>query len=233
MVDYILSLSPGLLVLSIIILFIGLVSQIALYAKAGKPGLSALVPVWNVVVFVELVGRPKWHTIWIMLPGAIIAGTFIYYFPLIDGLFPVFETTEDGGVWIAGSTSWNQLTVPLVICGAALVPMLVFIARIFTEICDSFGKHTMRDKILCILLNGVYILFVIGISDAEYEGPWYAKKHNLPYTMPDLKGKKKKKKSAAPKKDKPSSKPSSSKKGQKKEQSEVLAAIAEKYKKKK
>jgi hypothetical protein len=43
---------------------IGLVAVIAalaqyrLYEKAGQPGIAALVPVWNIIVFLRIVGRP-------------------------------------------------------------------------------------------------------------------------------------------------------------------------------
>jgi signal peptidase I len=33
-------------------------AQWRLYEKAGQPGISALVPVWNIVVFLKIVGRP-------------------------------------------------------------------------------------------------------------------------------------------------------------------------------
>lgn len=193
MVEYILSLSPGLLILSIIILFIGLVSQMALYAKAGKPSYAALVPVWNVMVFIEIVGRPKWHSIWIMGPGAIFVAVFAFFFTEIDGLFPVEVVNELGEYnWIPGPTTWDHMTIPLIISIAALIPMVVFIGVIFTEICDSFGKHKLSDKIYCIVFNGAYLLFVIGISQVEYEGPWWARKRGLPYYMPDFKHKGKK-----------------------------------------
>ncbi|MBK9191358.1 MAG: hypothetical protein IPM77_07495 [Crocinitomicaceae bacterium] len=61
MLDYILHLSPGILIALVIVIFIGLVSQAALYAKAGEPWIAALVPVWNVIIFVDVVGRPKWQ----------------------------------------------------------------------------------------------------------------------------------------------------------------------------
>ena len=191
MVDWILSLSPGLLILSIIILFIGLVSQVALYAKAGQPWLSACVPVWNVIVFIKLVGRPVKHSLWIMGPGAIFLIVFCVFYKEINGLFPTPPGPDDDGIWGPATSTFEHMMIPLAICVVALIPMAIFIAKVFTEICDSFGKHTRRDKILCITFNGVYILFVIGISDAIYEGPWYAKKNGLPFVMPEIKGAKK------------------------------------------
>ena len=233
---YISHLTPGLLILGIILLFIGFVSQIALYAKAGKPGLSALVPIWNVIVFLEIVGRPKKHALWIIIPGTICLATFIVFFEKFDAIFPEWVKTEDYEGFGAWNFNMDDLLLPLAIIGVALIPMSIFIGKIFTEICDSFGKHKKSDKIYAIIFNAAYMLFNIAISQAVYEGPWYAKKHGIPYEMPDLKATGKKKKTSSPKsqstKKKASASKSSGKKG-KKEQSEVLAAIAEKYKKKK
>ena len=40
---------------------IGLIAQWKLYEKAGQPGLAALVPGWNFIVFLKIVGRPASH----------------------------------------------------------------------------------------------------------------------------------------------------------------------------
>jgi hypothetical protein len=37
---------------------IAVLAQYRLYEKAGQPGIAALVPIWNVVVFLRIVGRP-------------------------------------------------------------------------------------------------------------------------------------------------------------------------------
>jgi len=49
--------------------FIAIIATLAqwrLYEKAGQPGIAALIPVWNVVVFLRIVGRPASHA-WLML----------------------------------------------------------------------------------------------------------------------------------------------------------------------
>jgi len=182
MLDYILHLSPGILIALAIIIFIGVVSQAALYAKAGEPWVAALVPVWNVIIFVDLVGRPKWQSLIIIIPGTVIATVLVLYWPEINGLFPVFHPVTFAES--PGTTSFSDLTVPFTIIGICMIPELVFGAIIFTEICDSFGKHKFSDKVLALVFNGAYILFVIGLSPAEYEAPWYKKKRGIPYEMP-------------------------------------------------
>lgn len=49
---------------SMLVAVLMLVSMWKLYAKAGKPGWAAIVPVYNVIVMLEIVGRPLW---WIFL----------------------------------------------------------------------------------------------------------------------------------------------------------------------
>ncbi len=43
---------------------IAIISMWKLYEKAGKPGWAAIVPVYNVIIMLEIVGRPLW---WIFL----------------------------------------------------------------------------------------------------------------------------------------------------------------------
>lgn len=39
-----------------------------LFVKAGKPGWAALVPIYNVVVLLEIVGRPLWWVVLMLIP---------------------------------------------------------------------------------------------------------------------------------------------------------------------
>jgi len=39
-----------------------------LFAKAGKPGWAALVPIYNMVVFLQIVGKPVWWVVLMFIP---------------------------------------------------------------------------------------------------------------------------------------------------------------------
>lgn len=39
-----------------------------MYAKAGKPGWSAIVPIYNLVVLLNIVGRPVWYLLLFIIP---------------------------------------------------------------------------------------------------------------------------------------------------------------------
>lgn len=115
---------PAILVLFCILIFIAVIAQWMLYNKAGQPGYACLIPVWNVIVFLKIVGRPASH---------------IFFF-----LIPLYN--------------------------------IYFVIKIYIELCDSFGKHTVTDYVLCIIFNGFYV-FNLGLSaSVEYEGPAYTKK---------------------------------------------------------
>lgn len=101
---------------------LSLVAQWRLYEKAGQPGVASIVPIWNIIVFLRIVGRPASH-LWLFL-------------------IPVYG-------------------------------QFYMIPKVWIEICQSFGKRTMLDYVLVILLNVLYI-FNLGMSyDTKYTGPVY------------------------------------------------------------
>ena len=108
----------------IFIAIISVVAQWRLYEKAGQPGIAAIVPIWNFIVFLQIVGRPASH--------------------LFLALIPIFG-------------------------------QLYFIPKVWIEVCQSFGKRSMMDYVMVILLNGLYILN-LGLSyETEYKGPVYGR----------------------------------------------------------
>ncbi|TXC78396.1 DUF5684 domain-containing protein [Luteibaculum oceani] len=55
---------------------------------------------------------------------------------------------------------------------------IFFTAKVFIEVCQSFGKRSIIDYVLVILLNGFYILN-LGLSyDETYKGPVYKENEN-------------------------------------------------------
>ena len=106
----------------IFLAIIGIVGQWRLYEKAGQPGIAAIVPFWDVIVFLKIVGRPASHAWFFLVP------------------------------------IWGQL---------------YFMPKVWIEICRAFGKNSLLDHVLVIVLNGLYILN-LGLSyEAKYRGPVY------------------------------------------------------------
>jgi hypothetical protein len=52
--------------LAITILLVAAVWKI--FAKAGKPGWAAIIPIYNVVVFLQVVNRPVWWIVLLLIP---------------------------------------------------------------------------------------------------------------------------------------------------------------------
>ena len=55
-----------------IILALAIVSIIAqwkIYEKAGKPGWTVLIPFYNIIVLLEIVGKPIWWIFLFLIPG--------------------------------------------------------------------------------------------------------------------------------------------------------------------
>lgn len=58
-------------VIALIYLVIGIVTIVSmwkLYSKAHKPGWAALVPIYNVIVMLEIIGRPLWWVALLFVP---------------------------------------------------------------------------------------------------------------------------------------------------------------------
>jgi hypothetical protein len=39
-----------------------------IFEKAGKPGWAALIPIYNIIVFLDIIGRPVWWIILLFIP---------------------------------------------------------------------------------------------------------------------------------------------------------------------
>jgi len=58
--------SLGLVYLALIVLMI--IAWWKIFTKAGKPGWAAIVPIYNIIVLCEIVGRPAWWVILFLIP---------------------------------------------------------------------------------------------------------------------------------------------------------------------
>jgi hypothetical protein len=63
--------------LALIVLLI--VSQWKIYSKANKPGWACLIPIYNIIVLLEIVGKPLW---WL----------FLFLIPIVNIVFVIWMT---------------------------------------------------------------------------------------------------------------------------------------------
>lgn len=135
-------------VLIALIAAFGILGQWVLYYKCDLPGVASIVPVWNVMVFLKIMGRPSWQIIFFIIPPPIVA--YI--------------------VW-TGDTSMAA-NVTLV---AMLSVFLLFTVLLYIELCKCFGKTSIVDYILVLVFNGLYVMYLGMSGDTEYFGPLYGK----------------------------------------------------------
>ena len=76
----------GLLIIYVAILVLTLASLWAVFTKAGKPGWAALIPIYNLIVILEIVGKPWWWLLLMLIP--ILNGVFsIWTYNLLSKSF--------------------------------------------------------------------------------------------------------------------------------------------------
>jgi hypothetical protein len=61
--------------LAVVALFVWVFWRI--FEKAGKPGWAAIIPIYNVIVMLEIVGRPWWWLILLLIPVVNIVVGFL------------------------------------------------------------------------------------------------------------------------------------------------------------
>jgi len=98
----------GIVWLAVIVLMI--VAMWKIFEKAGKPGWAAIIPIYNIIVLLEIVGKPIW---WLFI---------ILFVPLVNIIF---------GIWMVNllSKSFGKneaFTVGLILLGIVFYPILGF-----------------------------------------------------------------------------------------------------------
>jgi len=58
----------GLVVIYLIVILIMVISLWKIFSKAGKPGWAAIIPIYNAIVMLEIVGKPLWWFILLLIP---------------------------------------------------------------------------------------------------------------------------------------------------------------------
>lgn len=64
-------------VLSLAFAAVMIASMWKVYTKAGEPGWAALVPIYNIIVLLKIVGRPMWWIVLFLIPVVNFIALFI------------------------------------------------------------------------------------------------------------------------------------------------------------
>ncbi len=91
------------------ILVLAIASEWALYEKAGKAGWICLVPIWNTLVLLEIVGKPWW---WI----------FLFLLPIVNIIWAIWMVNM-----LSKSFGYNEgFTVGMILLPIVFFPILGF-----------------------------------------------------------------------------------------------------------
>jgi hypothetical protein len=60
--------SPVVLVVYLAVIVVSLVGLWKTFEKAGKPGWAAIVPIYNMIVLLEIAGKPIWWILLLFIP---------------------------------------------------------------------------------------------------------------------------------------------------------------------
>jgi hypothetical protein len=58
-----------IIIIASVISLICIVSNWKIFSKAGRPGWASIVPIYNIVIFLDIVGKPAWWIILLIIPG--------------------------------------------------------------------------------------------------------------------------------------------------------------------
>lgn len=62
------ALGAGVLIFYFAIVILIIASYWKIFTKAGKPGWAAIIPIYNIIVLLEVVGKPTWWIILFLIP---------------------------------------------------------------------------------------------------------------------------------------------------------------------
>ena len=96
-------------ILYLVLIIVAIASLWKIFAKAGKPGWAALVPIYNFIVQLQIIGRPLW---WILL----------FLIPFVNIIVAII-VTNDMAKSFGKSVGW---TVGLLFLPFIFYPMLGF-----------------------------------------------------------------------------------------------------------
>jgi hypothetical protein len=57
-------------VIILIAVLLLVISLWKIFTKAGKPGWAVLIPIYNLIVLFQIIGRPWWYIFFMLIPGA-------------------------------------------------------------------------------------------------------------------------------------------------------------------
>ncbi len=99
----------GIIILYIAIIILLIASWWTIFSKAGQPGWACLIPIYNIIVFLNVIGKPWW---WLIL----------FIIPFINIIFVIWSLNL-----LSKSFGKNEgFTVGLLLLNIIFIPILAF-----------------------------------------------------------------------------------------------------------
>ena len=74
------SAGPLATIIYLIVVAVVIVSYWKIFVKAGKPGWAAIIPIYNIIVMLEIVGKPFWWFFLMLIPGVnVVVGIIVLH----------------------------------------------------------------------------------------------------------------------------------------------------------
>ncbi len=103
------SFNPVLVIFWLAVMVLLVVSDWKIFVKAGKPGWAILVPIYNIIVMLQIVKKPLWWIVLLIVPLVNIAVVVIIVYNLVIKF---------------GQPGWH--VIPALILGCVYFPYLAF-----------------------------------------------------------------------------------------------------------
>ena len=106
----------ALLIPSLILIAIYVIASWKIFEKAGQPGWAAIIPIYNLIVMLDVQGRPKWWVIWYLIPFVNYVSILVMFIILCLDYAKRFG--KDGG-FVAGLILLNPIFLLILAFGSA------------------------------------------------------------------------------------------------------------------
>ncbi len=95
-----------LLIIDLAVVLFYLICTWKIFAKAGRPGWAALIPIYNTIVMIQIAGRPLWWFFLLLIPIANIVFSVIITIDLV-------KAYGKPGIWALGIIFLSFIFIPI------------------------------------------------------------------------------------------------------------------------
>jgi hypothetical protein len=76
------AMGAGIMIVYLVLIIFLIACIWKIFTKAGKPGWAAIIPIYNIIVLLEIVGKPVWWIILLLIPCVNLVVMILIYLEL-------------------------------------------------------------------------------------------------------------------------------------------------------